>query len=75
MLTLSEIRQGQSVKILKIEGGCGLHQRLNNLGIREGITIEKITKAFSRSPIIVKVGSSQIALGRGMASKIKVEVL
>ena len=36
-------------------------------------SIIKVTGLFSRGPIIVKVGHTQIALGRGMAAKVMVE--
>jgi len=53
----------------------GLFKKLQNLGIREGVVIKKERGMFKFGPIIVKVGRTQIALGRGMASKIIIELL
>ncbi len=74
MISLIQLKLNQSAKIVAIEGGQGLVTRLNNLGIREGVTIKKVIGFFGKGPIIVKVGNSQIALGRGMAQKVIVEI-
>jgi len=72
-MNLADIACGVLAEVICIEGGRGCKQKIQNLGIREGKTIKKITAASSRGPIIVKAGSTQIALGRGMASSIIVE--
>lgn len=74
-MNLVNLNQGQSAKIISIEGGENLVKKLNNLGIKEGLTIKKVTGLFTHGPIVVKVGSTQIALGRGMAAKVIVEAL
>ena len=43
------------------------------MGIREGVIIKKITMHPFLGPVIVRVGSCEIAVGRGMASTILVE--
>ena len=75
MINLVQLLQGQSAKVVSIEGGRGLRQRLQNLGIRERAVIKKEKGVFIYGPIIVKSGSTQIALGRGMASKVIVELI
>jgi len=75
MVSLDKLPSGKSAKVISVEGGFGCVNRLNNLGIREGITIKKITGTLSRGPVVLNIGNSQIALGRGMASKIMVKVL
>jgi len=75
MSSLAQLLPGQSAKVISVEGGRGLKQRLQNLGIREGAVIKKERGMFAFGPIIVKAGSTQIALGRGMASKVVVELL
>jgi len=75
MSSLAQLSPGQSAKVISIEGGRGLRQKLQNLGIREGSVVKKERGAFAFGPIIVKAGSTQIALGRGMASKVIVEIL
>jgi len=75
MPSLVQLLPGQSAKIISIEGGRGLMQKLQNLGIREGCTVKKEKGMSSCGPIIIKAGRTQIALGRGMASKVVVELL
>ena len=74
MLRLAQLSPGQSAKVISIEGGRGLRQKLQNLGIREGAVVKRERGMFTFGPIIVKAGSTQIALGRGMASKVMVEL-
>ena len=73
MIDLSQLSEGQPAKVISIEGGVDISKRIQGLGIREGSTVIKVTGLFSRGPIIVKVGHTQIALGRGMAAKVMVE--
>ncbi len=75
MLSLVELDKGQSAKIVSFEGGSGCQEKLENLGLREGIIVKKIRGMFRHGPIIVKAGQSEIALGRGLAAKVMVELL
>lgn len=74
-MNLTQLPQGQSARVMSIEDGRGFKQKLQNLGIREGAVVKKESGAFTFGPIIVKAGSTQIALGRGMASRVIVELL
>ena len=75
MPSLAQLLPDRSAKVINIEGGSGLRQKLQNLGIREGAIVRKARGMFGFGPIIVKAGSTQIALGKGMASKVIVELL
>jgi len=73
-VTLARMRAGQSGMILRIEGGHGLVNRLNALGIVPGKRITKISSMLMRGPVTIEVNRAQIAVGLGMASRIIVEV-
>ena len=75
MVSVAELAKGQVAKVITIGGGHGTKRKLENLGIREGMKIHKIRGLFRHGPIIVRAGHTQIALGKGMASKILVELL
>jgi len=75
MISLIELVQNRNAKVIDIQGGQNLARKLQNLGIRKGVTVRKITPVFSSGPIIIKAGNSEIALGRGMASRITVELI
>ena len=59
-------------RVKKILGGESLSKKLSIMGIYEGSIVEKKI-SYGRGPVIVKVGSSEIAIGRGMSAKIMVE--
>ena len=71
--SLIEVPEGKTVVVKKIEGGHGFVRKLNSMGIREGKTIRLITLEPFRGPLVIQVGQSTLALGRGMARKIWVE--
>jgi len=73
-VTLAQMRAAQSGMILRIEGGHGLVNRLNALGIVPGKRITKISSMLMRGPVTIEVNRAQIAVGLGMASRIIVEV-
>jgi ferrous iron transport protein A len=73
-LPLAHLSHNKLAKIIKIEGGHGLHNKLRVLGIREGELIRIVSKQPLFGPITVAVSGSQITIGRGMAHKIIVEV-
>jgi ferrous iron transport protein A len=72
MTVLLEIPEGQKVRILAIAGGISVRQHLSGLGVHHGDTV--IIKKQSRwgGPILIEVHGSEVALGRGIAAKIRV---
>ncbi len=73
MKTLNDLLEGESATIKEIEGCKGIKSRLCSLGILNGHTVDVI-KNDGHGPIIIKVFDSKIAIGRGQASKINIEV-
>ena len=74
MITLTELKSGEKGIIEGIDGGISLKKRFESLNLREGKHVRKISSAPFHGPIVVEVGGCKIAIGRGMASKILVEV-
>ena len=75
LITLRQMRTGQSGIVVQIQGGHGLINRLSALGIRPGQRITKVGSTFMRGPVTIKVGNAQVAIGFGMANKIIVELV
>jgi ferrous iron transport protein A len=73
-VTLARMRAGQSGMILRIEGGHGLVNRLNALGIIPGKRISKISSMLMRGPVTVEVDRARVAVGFGMAGRILVQL-
>lgn len=66
---LITFKEGDKVKIECVLCGKNFGKRLIDLGLFDGSEIE-IIKNDKYGPLILKILSSQIALGRGQASKI-----
>jgi len=74
IVTLRQMQSGQSGKVVQIQGGYGLVNRLNAMGIRPGKRITKVSSMLMRGPVTIQSGNTQLALGFGMANKIIVEL-
>ena len=73
-ISLAQMQSGQKGKIVEINGGAGLTQKLQALGIRTGKEITKINAQWMKGPVLVRQNHTQVALGFGMASKVLVEI-
>ena len=66
---LDELKPGELAKIVVVEGGYGLRQKLSLRGISEGDFVRVIS---SHGPVTVEVSTNTVSIGRGMARKIRV---
>ena len=73
-VSLVQMKENRKGRIVEIQGGLSLQNRLMSMGIYEGREIVKLSHFALRGPIAVKVGRSVLALGHGMAAKIILEV-
>ncbi len=73
-ISLTQLKRGQSGRVIQIMGGFGMTHRLSAIGIRPGKKVTKVSAMFMRGPVTVRVGGTEIAIGFGMASRIIVEV-
>jgi ferrous iron transport protein A len=72
-MTLDQINENRRTKVVDIQGGAGIRQRLGQMGIHPGDEMTILRYGALRGPILIEVHGSQAALGRGIASKIIVE--
>lgn len=75
IVDLTQIQTGKSGVIVDLQGGHGLVRKLQNIGIRPGKKITKISSHFWRGPQTIQVDNVKTAIGYGMAKKIFVEVV
>ena len=75
-ISLSEMREGEWARIVAIDGGRmsrhgehRLRQKLLLRGLLEGSVVRVIS---CRGPITIEVDRNIVAIGRGMAQKIRV---
>ena len=71
--TLARMQGGQSGVVVQIQGGRGLLNRLNALGIIPGKKITKISSMLMRGPVTIEVDRVEVAIGFGMANKVIVK--
>lgn len=69
MMMLTQIKPGELVRLIAVEGGYGLRQRLSLRGISEGNILRVVS---NQGPITVEVDRNTVSIGRGMAQKIRV---
>jgi len=74
LVTLRQMQSGQSGKVVQIQGGYGLANRLNALGIRPGKRITKVSSMLMRGPVTIQSGNTQVAVGFGMANRVIIEL-
>jgi len=72
-ITLDQVNENRKAEVIDIEGGQGIRQRLSQMGIHPGDTITILRYGALRGPILIEIHGSQVALGRGIASRITVE--
>lgn len=70
--SLTGLKQGDRAIVAYLEGGEGFKEKIRSVGVREGKTIQIIAKEPFGGPVVLKADNTQLSIGRGMASKIKV---
>jgi len=74
MKTLLQISPGDSVRVIDFDGGINLRSKLTQYGIYPGDCLHLLRKAPLGGPLLVACNDREIALGRGVAEKIIVEL-
>jgi Fe2+ transport system protein FeoA len=72
-LDLTGLPDGTPGRVVGLLGGREAVGRLEAMGIGIGSVIEKKSSALRRGPIVIGRGSTQVALGYGIAKGILVE--
>jgi len=73
MMTLAMVSPGEEVRLTAIHGGQRMRKRLADLGLNIGMTV-RVLQRNGHGPLLLAVKDSRLALGRGMAHKIRVEL-
>jgi len=74
-MTLLDAKVGKKLRIVEIQGGYGLINRLVSMGLYVGDRIKVVRSSPFHGPLLIENIDQMfcIALGRGMAAKIIVE--
>ncbi len=62
---------GKKVRVSRLVGGEGMRRRLKDMAIYPGVTV-KLLSSFGRGRVVLQVGESRFALGRGIAYRVMV---
>ncbi|MHC1579816.1 MAG: FeoA family protein [Candidatus Alkanophagales archaeon] len=73
VVPLGMLAEGEEGRVVAVRGGRGFVRRLAELGLNPGVRV-KMLRATGGGPLLVHVRGSRIALGRGVAMHVLVEV-
>lgn len=68
-IPLSQLNPGEQGRVIAVEGGHGIRQKLLLRGLFEGSVVRMIS---CYGPVTVEVDRSTVSIGRGMAQKVLV---
>lgn len=74
MPTLAELKPGQTAVIVSITGTPALVQRLYEIGLLEGDTLEVLGVAPLGDPLEIRAGNTRLSLRRTEAAGVSVTV-
>jgi ferrous iron transport protein A len=74
MMALDTVGVRRKARVIMIDGGHRVRAHLNTLGIHIGDWLTVVERAPFRGPVLVEVNGTRLALGRGVASKIRVDI-
>lgn len=77
IINLAQAPTDKKLKIIDIKGGHGLRRRLLSMGFHKENIILLDSRSLLGGPLLVRnlTSSTSLALGRGIAQKILVEVI
>ncbi len=73
--TLDTVDVLRRTRVVFIEGGQGVGAHLNTLGIHVGDQLEVVERAPFRGPVLIEINGTRLALGRGVARRVRVEAI
>lgn len=75
MPTLDQLRAGQAGTVERLDGDPALVQRLYEVGVLDGETVEVLGFAPLGDPVEVRVGNTRLSLRKREASAVTVRLL
>jgi Fe2+ transport system protein FeoA len=66
---LSDVKNNERVVLIDVKGGYGAYQRLLDMGLVPGVTLE-VSHNHGFGPITISLKGTKMMLGRGLAEKL-----
>jgi len=73
LIVLDQMSENKKARVVDVQGGWGIRRRLSQMGIHPGDIVMVLRYGALGGPILIEVHGFQVALGRGIASRILVE--
>jgi ferrous iron transport protein A len=73
MMPLAMVSENEVVRLVALRGGRGMNKRLADMGLNVGMTV-RVVRCIQNGPMILDVKDSRLAIGRGMAHHLMVEI-
>jgi len=74
IMALTTLAPGQRARLVRIEAGRQAVHRLSELGMTPGVELE-LLHCNGSGPLLLMVRDTRLAVGRGMADKVVVELI
>ena len=71
LVNLGKLRKGTKAAVVSLEGGKAFQERISGMGLNPGCQIKVLSSGLA-GPVLIAVGETRIALGKGMLEKIMV---
>jgi len=72
-MQLLDIPKGISVRIIGFRGGKGIDVKLRQLGLSPGKEVKVLRFAPLGGPMMIDIEGRSVAIGRGIAARVRVE--
>ena len=72
-MVLLDVSKGKKVRITGFIGGANLVNKLRQIGLQPGISVQVLRQAPPDGPFLIQVGDRTIVLERAIIAKIQVE--
>jgi len=73
MRVLSQLKPGESGTVTALRGDGAIHQRLQEMGVIEGVAIEVVRVAPFGDPIEIRVQGYQLSLRKAEAAFVQLD--
>jgi ferrous iron transport protein A len=71
--TLDRVPRGASVRVVAVDGGDAIARRLDDLGLRAGVTVEVLRRAPLGDPTVFELHGYQLCLRQSESGRVRVE--
>jgi len=70
---LAALPPGRMAVVVGFRGGRGMMRKLEAMGVRPGKIVRKVSSQFMAGPVTVLIEGRQVAMGRGIAARVRVK--